>query len=527
MKIRLLASMVTLVASAHLQAELKLSPIFGDHMVLQRGAAVPVWGWDTPGTEVRVSFGGDGRSTTAGPDGRWTVKLASMPANAQPQALTIQGTTTRRIEDVLVGEVWLCSGQSNMQFPLVKTGGFGGDPNGDIEAAESNLPNLRLITVPNVGSQEPQTTFTGGWQPSTPQAAGEFSAVGFLFGRYIHRILNVPVGLIDNAWGGSSAEAWVRSSALEGDSRFQRLMAASLRQDAKCQTVEARQDFEKALAKWKIDQEKAKAEFRLPPNAPQSPQAWLTGNKRPGSIFNGALHPIIGYGIKGTIWYQGESNIGRADEYADLFPFLIEQWRKEWGQGDFPFYWVQLANRYASGPMPSSPWADLREAQTQAMRLPNTGQAISIDLGEGRDVHPRNKHDVAARLVRWALVKDYGMQIPYRSPEAGKVTFSGSKARIQFDCFGSFLRPFGVDEVLGIELCGPDRTWHPAKARLIGKSEVEASSPAVSTAVAVRYAWADNPICNLYSDNGLPATPFRSGDFKPLDQSTPKAAASK
>jgi sialate O-acetylesterase len=527
MKTRLLLPLAILATSVHLQAELKLSAIFGDHMVLQRGMAVPVWGWDTPGTEIRVSFAGDSQSTIVGADGKWTVKLASMPADAHPRTLTIEGTTTRRIEDVLVGEVWLCSGQSNMQFPLVKTGGFGGDPNGDIEAAESNLPKLRLITVPNVGAEEPQISFTGGWQASTPKTAGDFSAVGFLFGRYIHRILNVPVGLIDNSWGGSSAEAWVRRSALEGDPQFERLMAASLKQDVKCQTDEARQDFEKAMTKWKIDSEKAKAEFRLPPNAPQSPQAWLTGNKRPGSIFNGALHPIIGYGIKGTIWYQGESNVGRADEYAELFPLLIEQWRKEWGQGDFPFYWVQLANRHLPERGPSSPLAELREAQTRTMRLPNTGQAISIDLGEGRDVHPRNKHDVAARLVRWALAKDYGMQIPYRSPEAGKVTLSGDKARINFDCFGSFLRPFGVDEVLGIELCGPDQTWHPAKARLVGKTEVEASSPEVSGPVAVRYAWASNPVCNLFSDIGLPATPFRSGEIKPAGQSAPKAAASK
>lgn len=527
MKTHLFLQFVILATSVQLRAELKLPAIFGDHMVLQQGMAVPVWGWDTPGAEVRVSFGGETQSSTAGPDGKWTVKLASMPADAHPRTLTIEGTTTRRIEDVLVGEVWLCSGQSNMQFPLVKTGGFGGDPNGDIEAADSNLPKLRLITLPNVGAEEPQTSFYGEWQASTPKTAGDFSAVGFLFGRYIHRILNVPVGLIDNSWGGSSAEAWVRRSALEDDPRFESLMAATIKQDAECQTDEARMDFEKALAKWKIDSEKAKVEFRLPPFAPQPPQAWLTGNKRPGSIFNGALHPIIGYGIKGTIWYQGESNVGRAGEYAELFPLLIEQWRKEWGQGDFPFYWVQLANRYLPERDSTSPLAELREAQTLTMRLPNTGQAVIIDLGEGRDVHPRNKHDVAARLVRWALAKDYGMNIPFRSPEVGKVTYSGDKARIAFDCFGSFLRPFGVDLVLGIELCGPDHAWHAAKAKLVGKNEVEASSSEVPAPVAVRYAWASNPVCNLFSDVGLPATPFRNGDFKPADRPPVEAGKSK
>jgi len=504
-----------LLAANSLRAELKLPAIIGDHMVLQQKQTDPIWGWDSPGTKITATFAGKTYSTTAEADGKWIVKLAPMPANATPQVLSITGTTTREIKDVLVGEVWVCSGQSNMQFPLWNPGGFGGDYNGDVEAADANLPNLRLIMVPNVGTQKLQDDFKGEWQASTPETAGKFSAVGFLYGRYLHRILGVPVGLIDNAWGGSGAEAWVRRSALEQDSRFQNLITAAVKKEAECNSANAQKDYEAAMAKWKIADEKARAQFILPPYKPQSPESWLTGNKRPGNIFNGVLHPIIGYGIKGVIWYQGESNAGQAYEYASLFPFLIEQWRKEWGQGDFPFYWVQLANYQATKPEPGeSAWAELREAQTKTMQLTNTGQAVIIDLGEGKDVHPKNKHDVAARLVRWPLVKDYGMKMPFRSPEFKTLTVNTNKLLLEFDCFGSKLRPFGTYELKGFAVCGEDKTWHWAKGKIVGDDKVELSCDEVSAPIAVRYAWADNPVCNLFSNEGLPVTPFRTDDFE-------------
>lgn len=498
-----------------LRAELKLPAIIGDHMVLQREQADPIWGWDTPGTRITVTFAGQTHAAIAGADGRWTVKLAPMPANATPQTLTITGTTTRQIQDVLIGEVWLCSGQSNMQFPLWNSGNRHGDYHGDLEAAASRLPNLRLISVPSVGTQERQDTFKGEWQASTPETAGKFSAVGFLFGRYLHQILGVPVGLIGNAWGGSAAEAWIRRSALEQDSRFARLMADAVKQEAHCQSAKAKEDYEAALAKWKIADEKARAQFIQPPYKPQSPDAWLAGNKRPGNIFNGVLHPTVGYGIKGVIWYQGESNVSQAHEYGSLFPLLIKQWRKEWGQGDFPFYWVQLANFKDIQPQPKeSAWAELREAQTRTMQLTNTGQAVILDLGEGNDIHPKNKHDVAARLVRWALARDYGMELAFRSPEFKKFTVSTNKLTIEFDCFGSRLRPFGTYDVKGFAVCGEDKVWQWATGKIVGENKVEVASDKVSAPVAVRYAWADNPVCNLFSNEGLPVTPFRTDDFQ-------------
>lgn len=500
-------------------AELKLPVIIGDHMVLQQKQANPIWGWDAPGTKISVSFAGQEKTAEAGADGKWTLKLDPVPASSEAQTLTISGTEKRVIQDVLVGEVWMCSGQSNMGFTLQQ------DWNGDIEAAASKLPNLRLIKVPQVGTQELKTDFLGSWKASNAETANSFSAVGFLYGRYLHQILQVPVGLIDNAWGGSAAEAWIRRETLEKEPEFATLIANAIKREADLQTEQAKVNHEKAMENWKEASAKAKAEGKPAPRAPQSPEAWLAGNARPGNIFGGVVHPTLGYGIKGVIWYQGEANAGRAYEYASLFPFLITQWRKEWNQGDFPFYWVQLADFLPESAKPGdSAWAELRESQTKTMSLPNTGQAVIIDLGEGKDIHPKNKHDVAARLVRWALAKDYGLNFPYRSPEFKGMTIEGGKAIITVDCFGSKLRPFDVEEARGFAICGEDKVWHWATGKVLGADKVEVSSAAVTAPIAVRYAWSDNPVANLASMNGLPLTPFRTDQFEPITKPKPPVA---
>ncbi|MEY4090449.1 MAG: hypothetical protein RJB55_2720, partial [Verrucomicrobiota bacterium] len=304
-----------------LRAELKLPAVIGDHMVLQRRQTNPIWGWDTPGAKVTVAFAGQTRTATAGADGRWTVKLAALEASAEPRSMRISGSSTREVKDVLVGEVWMCSGQSNMQWSLSQA------YNGDIEALASAFPNLRIISVPQVGTQELQKDFKGQWEAATPDNVKSFSAVGFLYGRYLHEILKVPVGLIDNAWGGSAAEAWVRRETIEKDPRFAALMKSTRDREAQLKGDQPRLDHEAAMAKWKEASAKAKAAKKESPRQPQSPLAWLTGNARPGNIFAGVVNPTLGYGIKGVIWYQGESNASRAVEYAELFPFMIEQWR--------------------------------------------------------------------------------------------------------------------------------------------------------------------------------------------------------
>jgi sialate O-acetylesterase len=515
-----LTFLLAIALAPALRAELKLPAIISDHMVLQQKQSNPIWGWDTPGTKVTVTFAGQNKSGTAGSDGRWEVKLDPVLANAKPQTISIAGSTKRDVQDVLVGEVWMCSGQSNMGFTLSS------EWNGDIEAAASDLPNLRLIKVPQVGTQELQSDFKGEWRASNADSAKSFSAVGFLYGRTLHNILHVPVGLIDNSWGGSAAEAWVRRSSLEKDPRFKLLMESTVKRETDMQSAKAKADFEKATAKWKSDVEKAKAEKKPSPRAPQSPDGWLHGNARPGNIFNGVMAPTLGYGIKGVIWYQGESNAGRAWEYARLFPYMIEQWRAEWKQGDFPFYWVQLADFMAEKPEPGdSAWAELRESQTKTMALPNTGQAVIIDLGEGKDIHPKNKYGVAARLVRWALVKDYGLKFPYRSPEFSKLEINGGKAVVTLDLFGSSaLRPFDVADAVGFAVCGDDKVWHWAKGKIIAGNKVELTCDKVSAPIAVRYAWADNPVCNLYSMEGLPVVPFRTDDFEMTTKPKPPVA---
>ena len=516
---------LTLAFAPALQAELKLPAIFTDHMVLQQKQTNPVWGWDAPGTKVTVTFAGQTKSGEAGADGKWTVKLDPVPANAQPQTITIAGTQKKEISDVLVGEVWMCSGQSNMGFTLNQ------DWNGDLEAAASKLPNLRLIKVPQVGTQELKTDFNGQWRPSDAQSSSTFSAVGFMFGRYLHEILQVPVGLIDNSWGGSAAEAWIRRETIEKDPRFKLLMEGTKNREGEVVTEAAKKAYETALAKWKEDTEKLKAAGLKPgqqlPRQPQPPEAWLTGNARPGNIFGGVVHPTLGYGIKGVVWYQGESNAGRAYEYRDLFPFMIEQWRKEWKQGDFPFYWVQLADYQPEKAEPAeSAWAELREAQTLTMkRVPNSGQCVIIDLGEGRDIHPKNKHDVAARLVRWALAKDYGQPFPYRSPEFKSLEIKDNKAIVTLDLFGAQLRPFEVLEARGFTLCGEDKVWHNAKGTIIAADKIEVTSDKVAKPIAVRYGWADNPVTNLTTAQGLPVTPFRSDDFEMITKPKPPVAA--
>ena len=505
---------LALAFTGAVRAELKLPAIIGDRMVLQQKQENPIWGWDDPGTSVTVTFAGQSVTGKAAADGRWEVKLAARPANAAGQVLVIAGSSRREIREVLIGEVWMCSGQSNMGFQLAS------DWNGDLESAASRLPLVRLIKVPLVGTQELKVDFKGEWKESTPETSRSFSAVGFLFGRYLHQILGVPVGLIDNAWGGSAAEAWVRRTSLEKDPRFRDLMERTLKREVHLQSEQGKAEQATAMEKWRKESAAAKAAGSP---APRGPVDWLTNNARPGNIFAGMVHPTAGYGIKGVIWYQGESNATRAIEYRDLFPFMIEQWRKEWKQGDFPFYWVQLADFRAEKPVPGdSDWAELRESQTRTLALPQTGQAVIIDLGEGRDIHPRNKHDVAARLVRWALAKDYGMAVPYRSPEYKAMAVAESKVTVTFDCFGSTLYAFDTAEVRGFAVCGADRVWHWATGKVVGKDQVELTCAAVPTPVAVRYAWADNPACNLYSKDGLPATPFRTDDF-PLT-TAPKAA---
>jgi len=492
------------------QADVKLPAIFTDHMVLQQGQKNRVWGQAAAGEKVTVSIGTQQHAATADAAGKWMVTLDPLPVSRDPATLTIKGNNTVTISDVLVGEVWICSGQSNMQWSVNQAN----DP--DLERLTANYPQIRLISVPQVGTQEPQDDFNGSWSVCSGDTVGDFSAVGYFFGRQLHKTLGVPIGLIDNAWGGSACEAWVRRDLLASKPEYGPLLErwAAIEQQATDPAVLAK--YEADLAAWRKAAQEARAAGKQPPRQPQAPGAQLTGNHRPANIYNGVLKPTIGYGIRGAIWYQGESNAGRAYQYRDLFPLMIQSWRDEWQQGDFPFYYVQLADYLAEKPEPGdSAWAELREAQTMTMsKLPNTGQAVIIDIGEGKDIHPKNKLDVGKRLARWALAKDYGISIAHRSPEYASMTKNGNKVTLTFDHVGSGFRPFDVQECRGFAMAGEDKKWVWAEGKVTGPNTIEVWSDAVKDPVAVRYGWADNPVVNVYSNDGLPLTPFRTDDWK-------------
>ena len=488
-------------------SDLKLSSVFGDHMVLQRDMDLKVWGWSKAGDDVSVEIAGQKAAGKAGPDGRWEVKLAPLATNDSGLQMKISnGAETITFSDILVGEVWVCSGQSNMQWPVSSSY----DP--DLESLTAKYPKIRLITVPQVGTQEIQNSFEGEWTECNPASVASFSAVGYFFGRQIHQTLDVPVGLIDNAWGGSAAEAWVKREVLEADLKY----ADYIEQWKK---TEATFNYEEAREKWKEAVAAAKAAGKK--NLPRPPRNVLAGQHRPGNLYAGVLYPIIGYGIRGTIWYQGESNAGRAWNYRDLFPLMISHWREEWGQGDFPFYWVQLADfrEEVTEPAPSD-WAVLREAQTHALELPNTGQAVIYDIGEGRDIHPRNKEDVGKRLARIALARDYGYKdLAYQSPSFASCEVNGSEAILTFENVGKLgLYAFDVREAKGFVVAGEDQVWHNAQAEIVDKDKIKVSSKDEPAPVAVRYAWATNPVANVRSRDNLPLIPFRTDDWKVATQ---------
>jgi len=507
----LVVTAVTFFPSASIQAAVSLNNLFGDHMVLQQGIRNKVWGKAKPGENVTVSLAGQSHSTTAGDDGSWSIHLDAINAYGGPHTLTVSGENTVSFNDVLIGEVWVCSGQSNMQWSIDRA------RDADLEKAAANFPMIRLISVPQVGVQEPQDNFNGAWTTCTPETVGRFSAVGFLFGRQLHQTLNVPVGLINNAWGGSACEAWINRQLLAGDERFKPLLERWGKVEADMPQAVSR--YEEELKQWKTAAEQAKAEKKPAPRQPRNPASVLSGNARPGNIYCGVLAPTIGYGIRGAIWYQGESNASRAMQYRDLFPFMIESWRNEWGLGDFPFYWVQLADFRAEQPKPAdSDWAELREAQTMTMdKLPNTGEAVIIDIGEGKDIHPQNKQDVAKRLARWALAETYQRKdIVCRSPRYKSMEKQGNKIVLSFDHVqpnANSWRPFDVHEPIGFTVAGQDRNFLPASAKILPDGTLAVWNDAVTEPVAVRYAWADNPVCNLFSAAGLPLTPFRTDDF--------------
>jgi len=669
-KLRIAATATLLLPMATSFAAVTLPPIFSDHMVLEKTAKVPIWGQADPGEKVTITLADKTATATAGADGKWTASLDLKDSAAGPFDVIVKGNNEIKITDVVVGEVWVASGQSNMEWTLSRTIGA------EEEIAKSANPLLRQFLVKKSAIPQPTDKVEGSWVLATPETSGGFSAVGYYFAKDLQNTLKVPVGLIHTSWGGTPSEAWTSQEAIKSNpdlkASSERLweiipafpkqlttfieelktwLKANGREDRKTADRAAFAGVDVSTEGWtpvklpgvikgeglpangavwirkdvtfaekpksgirinfgdlngidslywngklvkeytvethpgagvvrnyniNLDDIKvgrnvvalrifaptqppqvkavpsgvpftapaewlAKAEFELPalaadakpaPVAPVAP----TGPQNVASyLYNGMINPIVPYAIKGVIWYQGESNAGRSYQYRTAFPLMITDWRTKWDQGDFPFYFCQLANFQAKTPTPGeSGWAELREAQSLTLGLPNTGQAILIDIGESGDIHPRNKKDVGQRLARIALAKDYGQDIVYSGPVYKSQKVEDGKIRLTFDQLGGGLvahpvpETFDVQtltdkkealtrnspksEIEGFAICGEDKQWVWADAKIDGDNVIVWSDK-VAKPVAVRYGWANNPTVNLYNKAGLPASPFRTDDF--------------
>ncbi len=503
-----------LAASA--SAELRLPKLFSDHMVLQRDLAAPVWGWTAPGETVTVTIAGQRITATADKDGNWQARFAPLRADGKPLELVVTSeTATIVVRDILVGDVWLCSGQSNMGFGM-----SGADNAKDVMPTITNT-TIRLLSVSSPQAGQAATDIPNGWMACNPQTVGSFSAVGYFFGRKIEKETGIPIGLIDNAWGGTAIELWMPADAAAAAPE---LAAISKAFDESVAEYDGQ--LKKMIGPFSLWVEKARqadakgARLPVPPDGiPVHPAI----NSLSG-IYNGRVAPLIPFGIKGAIWYQGETTGNDDDIYDVKMRALIDGWRKAWGEGDFPFYFVQLANWQVpdANPAGGDGWAKVRMAQLRALQVPHTGMALAIDVGDSVSAHPPDKEDIGDRLALLALKNDYGRKdLVCSGPLYRGMTIEGARIRVRFDyAEGGLMVGQKTGHGLATEsragqlkrfaIAGADKAWFWADAVIDG-STVLVSSPSVMNPVAVRYAYSMNPSgCNLYNKEGLPASPFRT-----------------
>lgn len=500
--IRLVGMLAGLLCVCTAMANVQLPSFFSNNMVLQQKSQIPVWGTATPGEDISVTLGIRTAKTVAGDDGKWQVRLGELPAGG-PLTLTVAGKETITITDVLVGEVWVCSGQSNMQF------GLKGALNGADEVANANYPNIRMFNGKPGVALTPQTDVKGQWLVCTPETAADFSAVAYFFGRELWQSLHVPVGLLNISQGWTPAESWMSMEMIR--SNPDTAYIADRWEQVTNDYPAAQQKYKEEMELWTKASTDAKAAGKPEPPQPKGPPDPLFLHRADG-FWNGGIAPLIPYAMRGVIWYQGETNDSRGFQYRKLFPNLIRGWRKAWGAGDFPFLFVQLANVLPPDPVPvESEWAELRESQTFGLQEPNTGMAVTIDIGEEKNVHPINKQDVGHRLALQALEKVYRKKVSANSPSFAKMAIKQGQIAITFDNAYKGLHSKGNLPLSGFTIAGADHTFVVAQARITGKNSVIVWADAVPKPVAVRYAWANNPIgCNLYNSSNLPCVPFRT-----------------
>jgi sialate O-acetylesterase len=495
-----LASVLAVVLTS--RAEVKLPAIFSDNMVLQRDKPIAVWGWAGNGEKITVSLNGQSAQTEA-KEGKWMTWLPKTPAGG-PHQLEVRGENSITLKNVLIGEVWICSGQSNMEWPLRMS--F--EPRDDIANAQNK--NIRLITVPKLKATSATNNFNGAWVECDSNTVPNFSAVAYYFGRDLQKALNVPIGLVHTSWGGSPAEVWIREEWLSENPLFNIEILNSFTAQEK--------RYQEDLVKWekeKTDLEKeGKKMSRNRPNL-----GW-----RPSELYNGMIAPLLPLSIAGAIWYQGESNAGRAHQYQSLFATMIQNWRNDFGQGDFPFLLVQLApwdksKKREIAEITKTPgesdWAELREAQLLATKvLPNVGMAVITDAGDKDDIHPSRKAPVGGRLALAARGIAYGEKVVWSGPAYRSLKVEGHKAILSFDNVGGGLEA-REGALKGFAIAGADKKFVWADAAIEG-DKVVVTSRAVLHPVAVRYGWSDFPVVNLFNKAGLPASPFRTDAFPML-----------
>jgi len=509
---------------AFLRAELAVPRFFSDGMVLQREREASIWGEASPGAEVFVLFKGGKASTKADENGKWRTKIAAGAADATGAKLVIESGSDRiEIGDVLVGEVWFASGQSNMVFTM------GRAPEYAPLVAESNHPALRFFNAPQVTAIEPQWDIEGEWTSATPETVPDYSAVAFFFARKLHLELGVPVGVIKSAWGGKPVETFTSREALNTHPGTKALVDTLLSEDAVYDPAKAKAAHEERLAAWT---EAAKA-WRAKPAAergrlakkPAEPKRPLLTEGRPGVLYNAMIHPFAGYTLRGAIWYQGEGNAKPgAVPYDESLPLLIRDWRGRWGD-DFSFYFVQLANfrEPSTAPGTADPWPLLQDRMRRILtKVPKTGMAVINDTGEADDIHPKNKKDPGERLALWALAKDYGRDLVYSGPLFRESVPADGALRVRFDHAGAGLKSRDGGPLKRFEIAGKDRVWHWAEAKIEGADSVLVLHTEVPEPAAVRYAWASNPEgANLVNSEGLPTSVFRTDDWDDVAGASP------
>jgi sialate O-acetylesterase len=451
--------------------------LFSDNMVLQQKDKVALWGQSTIAKSVVITTSWNHKKFTviSNADGSWKINIPT-PKAGGPYSITFNDGDELVLHNILIGEIWLCSGQSNMEMPLE---GWGKIKNYKEEIAAANYPNIRLINVEKTTSTQPLTkaTFKNGWQPCSSKSIAEFSAVAYFFARNIQQHHNVPIGLIQTAYSGTPAESWVSGPSLKTMPEYAPL----------------------------VDVISSK------PGTPKDSHI-------PTVLFNAMVNPLIPFTIRGVIWYQGESNDKKAQQYKRLFPLLINDWRKDWGNKTIPFFYVQLANFTEAKAEPGeSTWAELREAQLQTLHVPNTGMAVTIDIGEAKDIHPKNKQDVGLRLALIARAKVYKEKVAYSGPIYRSYKIKCDKIKIVFNHINGGLQTKNNDDLKGFAIAGEDKKFYWAKAKIKG-NKIIVWCDNVKKPVAVRYAWANNPDCNLYNKAGLPASPFRTDNWKGITE---------